>query len=169
MPIIEGGNVIEGSGGTSGTLKSAGAPGAGTSAVQTITVTLEDSAGGTYRLSFEGARSAALADDAAAADVQTALRALRTIGATGVGVSGSAGGPYTVTFAGTLEKQAVGLISAIEEVGVSVAVENTTPGVNATGRGSAKGTLLVDTATGILYSNTGTPTAPTWTKVGTQT
>lgn len=45
---------------------------------------------------------AGLAWDAAAATIQAALVALDTIGATGATVSGSAGGPYTITFLPTL-------------------------------------------------------------------
>lgn len=34
---------------------------------------------------------------------------------------------------------------------------------------AGKGSLLVDTAAGVLYINTGTATSPTWTVAGTQT
>lgn len=34
---------------------------------------------------------------------------------------------------------------------------------------AGKGCLLIDVQNGILYINTGTQAAPTWTKVGTQT
>jgi hypothetical protein len=34
---------------------------------------------------------------------------------------------------------------------------------------AAKGALLIDITNAILYINTGTQAAPTWTKVGTQT
>jgi hypothetical protein len=44
--------------------------------------------------------------------VQTALQALSTIGAGNATVAGSAGGPYTVTFAGTLANQNVAALSA---------------------------------------------------------
>ena len=56
--------------------------------------------GGTFTLSFEGATTTPLAYDVAAADVQTALRALATINGANVTATGSAGGPYTITFIG---------------------------------------------------------------------
>jgi hypothetical protein len=70
---------------------------AGTSAVQTITVT---ATAGTFTISFMGATTAALAYNASAATVQSALTALSPIGAGNVLVTGS--GSYVVTFAGTL-------------------------------------------------------------------
>jgi hypothetical protein len=45
----------------------------------------------------------------------------------------------------------------------------TTPGVDATYRGLGAGAVVVDTTNKLLYINTGTALAPTWTKVGTQT
>lgn len=51
----------------------------------------------------------------------------------------------------------------------TVAVAITTPGVTATGRNQGGcGQLLIDSTNGVLYINTGTAPAPTWTKVGTQ-
>lgn len=58
--------------------------------------------GGTFTLAFEGATTGTIAYDASAATVQTALRALATIGSPNVTVSGSAGGPWTVTFVSAL-------------------------------------------------------------------
>jgi len=58
---------------------------------------------------------------------------------------------------------------SLEGSAPTIAVAETTPGVTATGRGAAKGSILTDTTNGILYINTGTALAPTWTKVGTQT
>lgn len=67
--------------------------------VQTITVTAD---GGTFTLDFDGEETSALAHDATALQVQTALRALDAIAATDVAVTGNAGGPWTVTFGGAL-------------------------------------------------------------------
>jgi hypothetical protein len=47
--------------------------------------------------------------------------------------------------------------------GAGAPVDGTT-GDNVTGKGS----LYIDRTNGILYINTGTISAPTWTKVGTQ-
>jgi len=60
-------------------------------------VTLTGATGGTFTLAYRGATTGALAYNASAATVQTALEALSTITAGQVSVSGSAGGPYTVT------------------------------------------------------------------------
>lgn len=65
--------------------------------VQTVTIT-GGPTGGSFTLTFQGETTAAIAYNATAAAVQTALRALDNIGAGQVGVTGSAGGPYTVTF-----------------------------------------------------------------------
>lgn len=69
--------------------------------IKTVTVD-EDATGGTFTLSFGGQTTSALDYDATAAEVQTALVALSTIGAGKVTVTGSAGGPFTVLLSGTL-------------------------------------------------------------------
>ncbi len=74
---------------------------AGVNEVQTVTITGTPT-GGTFTLSFRGEETAALAHNADGAAVQAALVALASIGAGGVTVSGSAGGPSTVTFTGAL-------------------------------------------------------------------
>jgi hypothetical protein len=77
--------------------------------VQSVTV---DATGGTYTLTFGGQTTSAIAFGAAAATVQTALRALSTIGSASVTVTGNAGGPYTVTFVGSLEDTNVAVMTA---------------------------------------------------------
>ena len=62
--------------------------------VQVVTITGTPT-GGTFTLTYGGATTAPLAYNAAAATVQTALRTLP--GLSGATVSGSAGGPFTVT------------------------------------------------------------------------
>jgi len=74
---------------------------AGTSEAQTVTITGTPT-GGTFTLTFKAQTTAGIAYNAAASAVQTALAALSTVGSGNVTVTGSAGGPYTVTFAGTL-------------------------------------------------------------------
>ena len=85
--------------------------GAATSEVQTVTVNGSPT-GGTFTLSFRGATTAGLAYNAAASAVQTALQGLATIGASNATVTGSNGGPYTVTFAAALANTAVDEIVA---------------------------------------------------------
>lgn len=65
-------------------------------------VSLGSPSAGTFTLTYGGQTTSAIAYNAAASAVQTALRALSSIGGTNVAVSGNAGGPYTVTFQGTL-------------------------------------------------------------------
>lgn len=72
---------------------------------QLITITGSPS-GGTFTLVYEGVASAALASNATATAVQTALRAITAIGSSGVNVRGRPGGPYTATFQGTLATDA---------------------------------------------------------------
>jgi hypothetical protein len=71
------------------------------------------------------------------ATLQTKLRALPTIGSTGVTVSGSAGGPWVVTFAGELATKAVPLITLEANnltggTNPNVTIVETTPGVDGT-------------------------------------
>lgn len=103
------------------------------SEVQTATITGVPT-GGTFTLSFKGYTSAPIAYNALGAAVQSALIVLSSIGTGGVTVVGSAGGPYTITFANQLSNQAVPLItpnSSLLTGGTTPLVTNvrTTPGV----------------------------------------
>jgi len=71
----------------------------GANEVQTLTPTGTPN-GGTFKLTFDGQQTTAIAWNATAAAVQAALEALSNIAPGDVTVSGSAGGPYTVTFGG---------------------------------------------------------------------
>ena len=66
------------------------------------TVSLGSPSAGNFTLTYKGQTTANIAYNAAASAVQSALIALSTIGTGNVTVSGSTGGPYTVTFTGTL-------------------------------------------------------------------
>lgn len=158
MSIIEGGR---------GPIDSAGVPGVGTNAVQTLTVT---ATGGTYALGFEGFWTTALAFNAVAATIQAALEALPSVGTGGIVVTST--GPWTLTFSGAnLARKVVPVIGTNNTLatGGTAAIVNTTPGVEAFARGIAKGGLVRDTTNGKLYINTGTPTVPVYAVVGTQT
>ncbi len=100
---------------------------AGTSEVQTVTVV---ATGGTFTLSFNGQTTAALAYNATAAQVQTALTGLSSIGNGNVAVT-LAGNTYTVTFQGTLANENVSAL-AIDgtnlKVNPSASVAVQTPG-----------------------------------------
>lgn len=96
---------------------------------QTITVTGSPS-GGTFTLLYESTASAALAYNATATQVQTALRAIGAIGSDGVNVVGRPGGPWLATFKGTLATDAgplsLGTNSLTGGSSPSVTVEPTT-------------------------------------------
>lgn len=174
--VISGGKVIEG---VYEGLFSAGAPSNGTSEVQTLTIGGTPD-GGTFKLAYAGFTTAAIAwsatNNTLRDNVDAALEALPTIGAgnvtTAVGTMTAGIGTLTITFAAALGKLAVPTITVADNslTGTSptLAVAETTPGVDATARGAPKGATLTDTTNGELYINTGTAQAPTWTKVGTQ-
>lgn len=69
--------------------------------------------GGTYRLTFEGQQTAALAYNANAAAIQAALEALSTIGEGNVKVTGGpiSSGVVTIEFQGDLAKMDVGALT----------------------------------------------------------
>lgn len=105
--------------------------GAGVSEVQSVTITGAPT-GGTFVLVFDDVATTDLAYNATPATVQSALQALPGIGAGNVTVTGSAGGPYTVTFAGSLANQDVTQITATGDftggTSPAVTVTTTTPG-----------------------------------------
>lgn len=65
--------------------------------------------GGTFTLVYDGTATGALAYNATATTVQTALRAIAAIGSSGVAVKGRPGGPWVATFQGTLATDAAPL------------------------------------------------------------
>ncbi len=77
-----------------------------TNEVQTITLSPTPT-GGTFTLTYDGQTTSAIAYNASAATVDAALEALSNIGAGDVAVTGSAGGPWTVTFGTALANQNV--------------------------------------------------------------
>lgn len=77
--------------------------GAGTNEVQVVTISGSPT-GGTFTLTFQGETTAAIAYNATAAAVKTALVAASAdLTADDITVTGSAGGPWTITFVGTAE------------------------------------------------------------------
>jgi hypothetical protein len=177
MPTIENANPIAGAFGAP--IVASGAPSAGTDEVQTLTIGGTPD-GGTFKLAFEGVTTGAITwsstNATLVANVDAALEALPGIGTggvtTAVGTMTAGIGTITLTFAGNRGKQAVPTISVADNsltgTAPTVAVTETTPGVNATGRGAPKGATLVRSDNGVVYVNTGTAIAPTWTVVGSQ-
>lgn len=177
MPILTGGQVIDGSGLNSPILNE-GAPVNGTDEVQTLTI---DATGGTFKLAFNGWTTAAIAWSAVNATliaaIDAALEALPNIGvggvATAVGTMTAGVGTATITFSGAnVAKTAQPTITVSNNSltgTATLSVAETTPGVTATARNAAVGGSLVDTTNRKAYINTGTVQgAPTWTVVGTQ-
>lgn len=178
MPAISGNHVIEGAVANGRT--TAGAPAAGTSAVQTLTIGGTPT-GGTFKLALDGIQSAAIAWSATnatlLANILAALVAMPNIGAAGVTVAAgtlTAGiGTITLTFAAQNATRVISTMTVADNsltgTTPTLAVATTTPGVNADGLGAPKGALLTRLDTGVLYINTGTALNPTFVTVGSQT
>lgn len=167
MPIIEGSGL-----GTP--LTSPSAPVAGTSEVQTITIGGTPT-GGTFILSFQGLATAPITwsnvNATLVAAIDAALEAVPSIGTgnvvTAVGTAVAGIGTITLTFGGALANRAVPTVAVVNNAmtgtAPTIAVAETTPGVDVTGIGAPKGALLIQLDTGALLQNTGTAAAPTWT------
>jgi hypothetical protein len=176
MPIITGGRIIEGA---VGPYLNAGAPTAGTNEVQTLTIGGTPT-GGTYKLSLDGNVTGAITWSATNAtllsNLNTALDALPWGASAIVATAGTltAGiGTVLLTFSGgALAKRAVNTmavaLNSLTGSSPTLAIAETTPGVDASGIGAPKGAILGDTTNGKAYINTGSDTTPTWTVVGTQ-
>jgi hypothetical protein len=120
-----------------------------TAEVQTATITGAPT-GGTFTLTFEGSTTSAIAYNATAATVRAALEALASIEPGDITVTGSAGGPYTVTFVG-----GGGDVPAMTASGASL-TGGTSPGVTiATPTpGTSTGTGGTETPAGLLFNST---------------
>ena len=97
---------------------------------ETQTVTLSGGATtNTFKLTFKGQTTAALAANATAAQVQSALEALSTVGAGNIAVAGNASSPYTVTFfANKLGSVEIPELTATATGALSVAIATTKQG-----------------------------------------
>ena len=160
------------------TLAVAGAPVNGTDEVQTLTIGGTPTSG-TFKLAFEGFVTAAITwsatDNTLISNINTALRALASLGASEItataGTVSSGIGTVLLTFGGNRGKQSVGLITvdtnSLSGTNPTLAIAETTAGVDATYRGAPKGQLLLDTTNGVYYVNAGTATAPSWVQLPT--
>ena len=157
------------------------APVTGTNEVQTATFGAGIT-GGTFTLSLDGISTApithtgaAMTGAAMATAMNTALDAkfgsAQIVAAAGTFATGA--GTMTLTFSGSnYARRAVSTMTvgnSLTGTTPTLTVAETTPGVDATGRNTPKGAMVMDTATGIVYVNTGVIGTPTWTKVGLQT
>jgi len=77
---------------------------------QTVTLTGTPT-GGTFTLTFDGQTTGTIVYNASSGTLDTALEALSNIGASDLTVSGSAGGPWVVTFGGSLAATDVALMT----------------------------------------------------------
>lgn len=153
------------------TLEYDGAPGDGTSEVQSLDITGTPT-GGSFKVAFDGFISGDIAFDDDAAAVELVLEAMPNIGAGGATVAGS-NPNFGITFGANLASLAVPEFTLYQNLltggtAPSVTPSTDTPGVTAAHRGATKGTLVTDVTNGVLYINTGTALAPTWVIVGTQ-
>ena len=161
--------VIEG---TFGTRQNAGAPGDGTSEIQSLDITGSPT-GGTFKIEFDGHISGDINHDDDAAAVELVLEAMDNTGAGACTVAGT-NPNFGITFGANLAKLAVPEFTLYENLLTggstpTVAPSTDTPGVTAAHRGAPKGAEVQDTTNGVLYINAGTGLEPTWTVVGTQT
>lgn len=120
-----------------------------TDSVQSLTI---GGAGLTsFTVTFGGQTTASIAAAATAATVQTALQALSSIGSGNILVTGNAGGPYTLTFYGSLANVAQTTVTTTPTggTGTVTAASVTTGGVAGASDGSqiATGHLLTGVRT----------------------
>jgi len=126
--------------------------GSGTSTNEVQSVTEGGSGLTSFTLTFSGQTTVSVAAAATAATLQTALENLSNIGPGNVVVTGNAGGPYTVTFQGTLAGSNVAQMTSTPTGGTgTVTVATVTAGTS----GSALGFLrnAVDTDSGDRLGN----------------
>lgn len=104
--------------------------------IQTVTIT-GGPTGGTFTLTFGANTTAAIAYNAAASAVQSALTAIASIGANNVSVSGPNGGPWVVEFVGGKANHSEALMTG--------------NGAALTG-GSSPGVSITETQAGFTYT-----------------
>lgn len=121
--------------------------------VQVVTI-IGGPTGGTFTISFAGQTTGAIAYNASAATVETALEALSNIDVADIAVTGSAGGPYTCTFGGVYAGLDVPLmtVSGASLTGCSVSVIVTNEAVAAVNE--LQSITLANTPTGGTFTLT---------------
>lgn len=149
----------------------ASAPVDGVDEVHTLTIS-GSPGGGTFTVTYNGVTSGNIAYNASAAVVKAALEAMSSIGTGNVDVSGSAGGPYTVTLKEFLGGKPIGALTVAHAfTGGStpdIADAITTPGVTGSFRGeAAKAAICHRTDTPNIYVNKGSLYKPSWKQVTT--
>lgn len=129
-----------------------------TDEVQTLTV------GGSgltsFTITYSGQTTASLDDQATAAEVQAALEALSNLAPGDVVVTGNAGGPWTLTFGGTLIDTNVAAVTTTPTGGTGTVVVATATA------GGAEGSGGLETLVGFLAFAVKAPEADTVDVVG---
>lgn len=164
-----------------GILLAVGVPSNGTNVVETLTFggTIT---GGTFTLQFLGTNTAPITWSATNAtlvsNISTALNAIPTVGTAGftVAVGTMTAGIGTITATATsggnlgimVQPAIIVVTNALTGTSPTLTSAITTPGVQADGRKSIKGTLIIDQTNGNLYQNHGNPLGPNWTKVSAE-
>jgi len=118
-------------------------------------INLGGATAGTFTLSVNTGTlttTAALAFNATAAQVQAALRVLGNVGATGVTVTGNAGGPFLATFASSVAVQAMTINSAL------LTGTTSTPATTNISASSADGLQFSNVANVVYVDSGGTDT-----------
>lgn len=119
-----------------------------TNEVQKVTLT-GVGAGKTFKLAFDGEETAAIAITATAAVVLAALEAISNIQPGDVTVSGSVGGPFTVTFTGRYAKTNVPQMTGTATEGTVTVTTVTSGSAGVTrGTGNADATTRVSPLSG---------------------
>lgn len=119
------------------------------SEVQTATIT-GGPTGGTFTLTFNGETTAAIAYNATADAVRSALEALPSVQAGDVTVTGNAGGPYTISFGGSYAGTNVSAVTATASL-----TGGSTPGVTMATPTAGGGTATdgLDVPRGFLWNS----------------
>jgi len=125
---------------------------AATNEVQTVTITGSPT-GGTFTLTWNSQTTAGIAYNATAATVQSALEALSNIAPGDVTVTGSAGGPYTITFGGAYLGDDVAQMTA-SGAGLTGGSSPSVSVATTTGGGSATATDGTQVFAGLLFTET---------------
>lgn len=137
-----------------------------TDEVQLITL---DATGGTFTATYDGQTTEAIAYNATAATVQTELEQLSNIEVGDVVVTGSAGGPYTLTFGGNLADENVAAVTCSGAL-LTKAAGTGTAGVTTATAGAAHTPTVATTVPGVAATTdevqtvtlTGGSTTGTW-------
>ena len=121
----------------------------GQSQVNVVTV---DATSGNFTITVEGQTTASIAENAAASAVQTALVALSNVVAGDVVVTGSAGGPFTLTWGGNFAGQTVEVtVADVDLSGGGDSVTITTSQAANPGRGGARMRALTATRISVNF------------------